>query len=392
MYYTSKIDKFFQYLLISFAFVMPLTVAGGNIIAGIIILFWLISGNYEQKFKKILESRLAIASLIFFGAHVLGILWSQDIIWGLEIIRKMTEFGILLPILLTLTYKRNVNYYIFPFLLAITITALFSYLIYFEILPPFKNATIVDPTPFMSRVSHGPLLAFSSYIALNRAFFYREKNIKFLLIILFLFFSFNVFITEGRAGHLVYFVLMFYALLQKLGVNLRNLVLSSLIITFSASLIYFASSTFNKRVNTTYENVMNFKKDANSSIGYRLTFAKNTSLIFLENPIFGVGTGDFPEAYSQRYSEKKFKTINKLTNPHNTYLFIAASLGIFGLLSLIYLFFVMIRLSKKDDIFSNELAIGFIILFVVINFSDSYLLGHFTSFLFVFFSSFLFKN
>ena len=46
-----NLDKVYQYLLIALAFIFPLTVAGGNLVIGIIVLIWLFSGNYKAKFN-----------------------------------------------------------------------------------------------------------------------------------------------------------------------------------------------------------------------------------------------------------------------------------------------------------------------------------------------------
>ena len=89
------------------------------------------------------------------------------------------------------------------FLLAIAFTEILSYLIWFEIIPAFKNATVFNPTPFMSHVTYNPILAFAIYLVLHKIFFDKKLN-KFT----FFFYSFiattmtiNMFITGGRAGH-----------------------------------------------------------------------------------------------------------------------------------------------------------------------------------------------
>ena len=42
------LDKTYQYLLISLAFLMPLTVSGANTIIVIICFLWLFSGDYKS--------------------------------------------------------------------------------------------------------------------------------------------------------------------------------------------------------------------------------------------------------------------------------------------------------------------------------------------------------
>ena len=113
-----NLERTYHYLLVSLGFFLPLTVAGGNLIIGIIVLIWLFSGGYQRKISQIINNRLAIASVIFFSAHVVGLIWTEDMLWGLHIVHKMWYFLLLLPILTTIVKKENIRYYISAFLLA----------------------------------------------------------------------------------------------------------------------------------------------------------------------------------------------------------------------------------------------------------------------------------
>jgi O-antigen ligase len=68
-------------------------------------------------------------------------------------------------------------------------------------------------------------------------------------------------------------------------------------------------------------------------------------------------------------------------------------LGLFGLIPMLLIFYhqVIFSLSAKIKI-NRDLGLVLPLLFLVIMFSDSYLLGHYTTLLFVFFSSFLYKD
>ena len=94
-----NLDKTYQYLLTALAFLLPLTVFGGNLIIVIIVILWLISGHYKSKFKQIINTKLLLASVVFFCLHVIGLLWTEDLEWGFHIIHKMWYFLLLYPIL-----------------------------------------------------------------------------------------------------------------------------------------------------------------------------------------------------------------------------------------------------------------------------------------------------
>ncbi len=171
-----SLDKIYQYLLIILAFLMPLTVFGGNLIIVIICFLWLFSGNYKSKFNQIINNKLMIASIVFFCLHVVGLLWTEDLSWGLHIVHKMWYFLLLIPVLFTIVRKDYIALYISSFLLAITVTDVVSYLVWFEFINHVGNASVRNPTPFMSHVSYNPILAFATYIVLHELCFNKKKT------------------------------------------------------------------------------------------------------------------------------------------------------------------------------------------------------------------------
>ena len=70
MFNSFSLEKTYQFLLIILAFLMPSTVFGGNLIIFFIVILWLISENYKDKFYSIVKSK-SIASLNYvFGNNV----------------------------------------------------------------------------------------------------------------------------------------------------------------------------------------------------------------------------------------------------------------------------------------------------------------------------------
>ena len=189
MFLNLNLDKTYQFLLIMLAFLMPLTVFGANLIIVIICLIWLFSGKYRYKITQIFNNKLLMASIIFFCLHLLGLLWTEDLKWGFHIVHKMWYFLLLFPILFSIVKQSYIKYYISAFLLAITFTEIASYLVWFEIVEPFKNASVKNPTPFMSHISYNPILAFAIYLVLHELFF--NKQLTNFMFFLFGFFSIN---------------------------------------------------------------------------------------------------------------------------------------------------------------------------------------------------------
>ena len=137
MFKNLNLDKTNQFLLIILAFLMPLTVFGANIIIVVICLLWLFSGDYKSKYNQIISNKFILVSILFFFAHVIGLLWTEDLSWGLHIVHKMWYFLLFLPVLFTLVKKDYIKFYIFSFLLAIAVT---------EIVNPDVEDVVSPPT------------------------------------------------------------------------------------------------------------------------------------------------------------------------------------------------------------------------------------------------------
>ena len=395
MFKNLNLDKTFQFLLIILAFLMPLTVFGGNLIIVIICVLWLFSGNYKSKFDQIINNKLMLASIVFFCIHLVGLLWTEDLIWGLDIVHKMWYFIGLFPILYTIVRKDYISHYISAFILAISITEVCSYLVWFEVIEPFKNATVSNPTPFMSHISYNPILAFAIYFVLHEIFF--NKKITNLVFALYSFFAIsmtiNMFITGGRAGQVMFFAMIAIIIFQFFNTQkIKALFLISFLIPGIFFTAYTTSDLFQERVDAAVKNSLFYSENKASSVGLRITFALNSWEAIKKNPIIGVGTGDFPIEY------KKINKINtpglpNTTNPHNMYVLVAMELGALGVISMLSIFYYQIKLSfNSSNKFIRDFGITLPLLFLVIMCSDSYLLGHYTTLIFVFFSSFLYKD
>ena len=411
-----NLDKTYQFLLIILAFLMPLTVFGANLIIVLICVLWLISGHYKYKCQQIISNKLMLASIIFFLLHLVGLIWTEDLSWGLHIVHKMWYFIGLFPILFTIVRKDYIKHYVFAFLIAIAITEVVSYLVWFELVVPFKNATVSNPTPFMSHISYNPIICFAIYLVSEEIFF--NKNLNKIQFSFYSFFAItmtiNMFITGGRAGQVMFFAAIAILVFQFFN---KEKIKSLLVIIFLIPGIFFtayqASDMFKVRVNSAIDDVVNyelgiatynqkkpkewvfdFQKYVNTPVGERLTYAIYSWQIIKLNPIIGVGTGDFKHEY-KKISERSSTTAKmpNTTHPHNMYNLVLTQLGIIGFISFLSIFYYQIKIaSASSSRFMGHVGLALPLLFLVIMLADSYLLGHYTTLMYIFFSSFLYKD
>ena len=75
------------------------------------------------------------------------------------------------------------------------------------------------------------------------------------------------------------------------------------------------------------------------------------------------------------------------------FIMVNTEFGLLGLFSVVFILYYQGRISREQsNLFFRDVGLALPVLFFIIMWSDSYLLGHFTSLLFVFFSSFLYKD
>ncbi len=382
------IDKIRLFLLLLFTVTLPNSVAVNNLSWILLTIFWIFFGDKKYTFNLIKNNPLIFFSYLLYFSYIVSLLWSDDLRWGLHILKKELIF-LFLPILISLIKNEEKEFLLKSFIVSMTLSEIISYLVFFKIIPPIFHATSYEPTPFMNHVSYNPFLAITIYLLLFYTFLDKtitSKSIKLLSAIFIVTMTVNIFITGGRAGQVAFFVVISLFIFQKFKINWKSLLLIPLILISIFYLAYTFSPIFKNRVNLAVKELKSVDENPNTSVGLRVTFAKNTIKIINSNPILGVGVGDYPKEY-KRVNKKNTPKAKNTIQPHNMYLFVWASSGILGLFSLISLLFVQLLSSINSNSKYRYIMLVIPIFFAVIMLSDSYLLGHHTTKLFIFLSA-----
>jgi len=86
--------KVFYFLLILLAATLPLSVFATSVVQSLLLLNWIVEGNFAVKWQRLKGSRAFLIFLLFFLLHAAGIAWSTDMQYGLH------DLKIKLPLLL----------------------------------------------------------------------------------------------------------------------------------------------------------------------------------------------------------------------------------------------------------------------------------------------------
>ena len=80
--------KFNSYLLIGLIFSTPFSTSISSILSFLIFISWLLRGDFRNDWNQIKSNRLVIACFLFLGLHLIGLLWTSDLMHGLAILKK----------------------------------------------------------------------------------------------------------------------------------------------------------------------------------------------------------------------------------------------------------------------------------------------------------------
>ena len=393
----NSIDSINSYLLMLTAFFLPLTVFGGNLFAVLIFLLWLVKADFKTDFYRLKDNKLVIAVLLYLLVHVVALLWTADIESGLWTLKKQLKF-LFIPIFMLFVKREHVKYYILAFLASMSLSEIWSYGIFFQLLPLYGGATLIDPIPLMSHITYNPFLAIAIYLLSYYVLFdhsiNRSKKVIYSFFIITM--SINMFITGGRTGQVMYFAMLVVLIFQYFPKNAFKASLVSLfVLVITSSTFYLNSKIFSDRVDSAVTELSDYKNHTHSSTGMRISSAINSWSIIKEHPVIGVGTGDYKNEFIKASIKNNLKLEDKLVihNPHNMYVLILVQFGLLGLAAMLYLFYAQIKIAiNSNEEFVKKIGIALPLLYLLIMLSDSYLMVHMTGLLFIFISSFVYKD
>jgi len=329
------------------------------------LLIWIIDNYHNQHYLVLRKSGFYVPIALFVVWSCVSLLWSHNLYLGVTMVIQygLTALGFLL-VYNTFRSPESIvkllNYLILSLLL-ISIIGLSQY--YFpdiEWIQMFFPQTAGPASVFTNRnlASHFVVLLLPlSFILLVYC-----QNLKYLYFYSFTTFSamlFLIFITAKQAYLAVFvelIVLIIFLLLDYYknkgafikSINLGKIKLFSII---SIILMIVAAANIDKHGFTfdSGSKVERLTNTTTASANARYPAWLNTIAMFKDNPILGVGVGQWSEVYPLYYDtiakDIGFGDTSKFIKPHNEYLSLLSTTGLVGFFLLIWLFVISAKTS-----------------------------------------------
>jgi len=374
-------------LAITLAIVIPLSNTATNVIGLLLLTLCLLSTD-RTVWRKIFTNEVVVAILVFVAISFLRCTASfgktPEIIQAL----RKTSRLLYLPLFLSLFVANLRSVYsdvqatdqsrlrhgvLLGLLMTIILTAI-------------VGLVHVDGPVFKDTIFTSMFVAYGVFVAMHYAFEYQQYRLWFAGIALLLSY-YLFFINTGRIGQVGLVVLIGIFLWQRFASKLKTALFFGLGALCLAGILSLVPSSFVTRQTIGLRELADYmhtddKGATSSSIGLRMIFAHNTWDLIKQRPVQGWGTGAFRAAFATHATQ--LREVGRVDNPHNQYLLTWLELGLAGLLSLLYIFWTMLRQFFLAKNLFGYLGFGLVCLFMLGCTLNSWLLDFTSSFFFVF--------
>ncbi len=393
--------KIFYFLILLFAFSIPLWSKITPVIVILLYLNYIIELDFKKKFQRLNKNLFYFFVIVsFYLIHFLGLINTVNFEFArfdLEI--KMTFF--LFPLLFftsDLEFFDNIKlkYVLLSFVFGCFLSSFISVLHSLYLYLPTHDINLFFYV-YISFFNHSSYVSLYIVFALGVIFhlFFNcqlNKILKNSLLFVFIWFIVYIILLSSKAGLISLFAALFLFFVFYI-IKTRKTLLSILFFVFTLLFVIAGINIIPASVNrmTPAINAMKSShKNINAEDGtvQRIEIWKVSYEMFKDYPLLGVGTGDVKDELLKKYDEKgmNFAKSFKL-NAHGQFFQTAVALGSIGLLSLIIMFLIPFIYSVKKQ---NFIYIYFIIIVVFSITVESMFEKQAGVLFFTFFNSFLF--
>lgn len=348
--------QYINYVAISYAFILPLSRAGIGILTAMMILLWLLEGNFKAKLEIYRKSSVILALLLFLLFNLISLVWTEDISGALH---SMKRYWYLFPIFVLIysLKKASIAMMLSAFILGMFVSEVIAYGVFFEVWD-FNDATVANPSPFMHHIEYSVFLAFTALLLLNHIFNFHTLKHKMIFSLFFITVTGNLFLTAGRTGQLAFIVGLLTLIVVSFKHKLKAFILFVLVAFSVLSVAFNLSDTFKERIILGKSNLVNVVEKENycTSWGGRVGAWIISKDIISQDPILGLGKADqmkeFHHIIDTKYPAMKCMH-RSFGHTHNQYLEIWTAFGLIGLILFLWIFSALWKLPLKNIELNN---------------------------------------
>lgn len=366
------------------AFTLLLPTTWVHVALFLLVLFWVLGGNFEEKIHRIKLNPVALWAVGFFALFLLGVLHTSTAYpTAFKTLGKYHKL-LYIPIIISALSAETWRYRAYMTLLvAILVNMALTYGIWAGLLPPGPIGQ--EYTLFKGRIAWPFFMAFGTFIMAHH--FALEPKRRWIwgpLIVLGLY---NIaYMNSGRTGQIIIISLILLFSFQQ-G-RWRGFFIGTATAIALVAIGVTTSPIIQQRIQQETITLQNGQQPENST-SIRISYYKNTLRIIAAHPLVGGGTGSFPDNYRAIATQLNIPTTD---NPHNEYLMITSQLGLVGFCIFLLMGYWQWRNTAFLPSPYREASQGLIIAMATGCLFNSFLLDHSEGYFYVIVSGILFSG
>jgi len=328
---------------------------------------------------------LSLALMIFVA--VVGLLFTQNLSDGIRIVHKLSDILLIylaVSVLLQATgdheeVSGNAERLLLSFVLGLAVLDVIGLMTFVGLIGGKKFVLPLAPL-HVHHIWFANINAIGIYVAFSFLLFppkSTSRRMRNMLILFVLVGAVCILLSTSRTAWLGMLASVL-ALLFILIKNRKILFITVAALVAACVLIYASNAIVHERINQISSELRQLSSSADTSIGNRFLMWKAAYSMFLSNPLFGVGTGDFVPVLREYIRTGVYPTfLLEYNQPHNMYLFALATNGLIGLAALVFLFYKVLSGSGRmlkgrgEFRFYGFLALAVTVHFMVAGMTDS---------------------
>jgi len=297
-----------------------------------------------------------VCLVVFFLIHVIGLLWSVNLDFGMFDVQVKLSF-LLLPFIFYFSetlvnddFERVLSGYVIGCAVGVFLGVIQAFYAYYSDNTGFLKLYSESLTPSLHIGYFAMYMNFAIIILIYRLYFRSESLFTYqnlLRVFLILFFSGAVFLSTSRNGLIglllaltlivIYSVIRYRKWMSIISIAvIAWVIMSSLLKDYKSSALKFHGF---EEVAAAVKKGKASQKVYKTSTSIRILVWSFSLNLIKSNPIIGVGTGDIKDELIKLYKKEGYPILVKRQyNSHNQYLQTAAALGIPTLIVLLLMF------------------------------------------------------
>jgi len=379
--------------LLLFGLTLPLSKSAGNVLLFLIYMITiagvLLDGDIKKVILNNIRQPLTLAFSLYFLVACFGVLFTENYADGYHIASKfisMPAIYLMVSVLIQSLYKeeekgRNIEYLLLSFLIGLMLLNLIGVITFLGIIGNKKYVTPMVPLN-VHHIWFSNINALGLYTAVSLLLFSQWGKVTRSRIFLYCCLVLGLFCILLSLSRTAWFgIALTSAIMAFLVIRNKKFYFITITATAAAGVAaYLFVPLVHERIDLIVRDITFFLAGkTETSLGTRFLMWKAASMMFLSNPLVGVGTGGYTATLEAYVASGKLPAfLLDYNQPHSMYLFTLATNGLAGLAALLFIFYRILVLSLQgmkdtdEDRLLSFLAAATAVHFLIAGFTDSF--------------------